>query len=97
MAVGQAIRSLPAGVPVDGLDESGASYERRLPARPEDTRKLLIGGYAMTFCDLKYEYADWPKELSDGSRSCRTFIGLWCRLKEKIVHKNGPCSEKKER
>jgi hypothetical protein len=67
------------------------------PAAPEDIRKMLIGVYAMKFCDLKCEYADWPKELSDGSKSCRTFIGLWCQLKEKIVHKNAPCAEKKER
>ena len=50
----------------------------------------------MKFCDLKCKYADWPEELSDGSKSCRTFIGLWCKLKNRIVHKNAPCEEKKE-
>ena len=50
----------------------------------------------MNFCDLKCRHAEWPEKLSDGSGSCRTFVGLWCRLKEKIVHKNAPCPDKEE-
>jgi len=50
----------------------------------------------MKFCDLKCKHARWPEELADGSKSCRTFIGLWCRLKNRIVHKNAPCPDKQE-
>lgn len=51
----------------------------------------------MKFCDLKCKYAEWPKDLSDGSKSCHTFVGLWCELKNKTVYKNAPCSDKEER
>lgn len=50
----------------------------------------------MKFCDLKCKHADWPEVLADGSKSCRTFAGLWCRLKNRMVHKNAPCMEKEE-
>jgi hypothetical protein len=50
----------------------------------------------MKFCDLRCKHAEWPKALSDGSKSCRTFVGLWCRLKKHIVHKNAPCADKEE-
>jgi len=47
-----------------------------------------------TFCDLKCKYAEWPDEIQDGSKSCRTFIGLYCKKKKTIVYKNAPCKEK---
>ena len=44
------------------------------------------------WCDLRCEYADFPKEDAlDGSKSCRTFIALWCNKLQKIVTKNSPC------
>lgn len=49
----------------------------------------------MEFCDLDCRYASFPKSDSvDGSRSCRTFIALQCKLKKRLVHKNLPCAEK---
>ncbi len=45
----------------------------------------------MKFCDLSCEYARFPDKLSDGSLSCRTFIGLYCEKLKKIVPKNGKC------
>ncbi len=45
------------------------------------------------FCDLKCEYASFPQEEGiDGSKSCRTFVALWCFLLEQYVPKNAPCS-----
>ncbi|APF19955.1 hypothetical protein [Caldithrix abyssi] len=44
------------------------------------------------FCDLRCEFADFPKEEAiDGSASCRTFLALWCKKLEKHVTKNAPC------
>jgi len=49
----------------------------------------------MQFCDLECKYAEFPKDDAvDGSRSCRTFIALYCRKKKFLVHKNAPCKEK---
>jgi hypothetical protein len=49
----------------------------------------------MEFCDLECKYAKFPKsDAVDGSRSCRTFIALYCRLKKTLVHKNLPCKDK---
>jgi hypothetical protein len=45
----------------------------------------------MKYCDLYCEHAAWPNELMDGSKSCRTFIALYCRRLEWIVEKNTPC------
>jgi hypothetical protein len=58
---------------------------------------LILQVNTMEFCDLKCKYAQWPEELSDGSKSCRTFVGLWCKLKKRIVHKNAPCKDKKDK
>lgn len=45
------------------------------------------------FCDLKCEYASFPKETGvDGSQSCRTFAALWCHFLERYVTKNAPCT-----
>ena len=51
----------------------------------------------MKFCDLKCKYADWPDKIQDGSRSYKTFIGLYCKKRKTIVYKNAPCKDKKER
>lgn len=48
------------------------------------------------FCDLMCAYAETPREEAiDGSRSCRTFIALYCRKKKSFVHKNMPCKDKR--
>ncbi len=46
----------------------------------------------MKFCDLKCEFARWPDQLADGSRSCRTFSGLFCTKLNRIVFKDAPCA-----
>jgi len=44
------------------------------------------------FCDLRCEHAEFPKEDAiDGSKSCRTFMALWCGELKKHVTKNSPC------
>jgi len=44
------------------------------------------------FCDLKCEQASFPKEDGiDGSKSCRTFVALWCDEIQQYVTKNAPC------
>lgn len=49
----------------------------------------------MEFCDLGCKYAAFSKsDAVDGSRSCMTFVALYCRLKKKLVHKNLPCKDK---
>ncbi len=50
----------------------------------------------VNFCDLDCVYAKFPGSDSvDGSRSCRTFVALYCQRRKKLVHKNLPCNEKK--
>jgi hypothetical protein len=71
---------------------AGKTDRVRLSGVPTQTRRK-----PMQFCDLKCKHADWPDKLSDGSGSCRTFVGLWCKLKKKIVHKNAPCADKQAR
>jgi hypothetical protein len=52
-------------------------------------------GDPLKFCDLLCKFAEIPKEEGvDGSRSCRTFIALYCRKKKMLVHKNLPCRDK---
>jgi hypothetical protein len=51
----------------------------------------------MDYCDLECKFASFPKsEAVDGSRSCRTFIALYCSKKKSLVHKNLPCDEKRD-
>lgn len=45
----------------------------------------------MKWCDLSCEFAEFPDKLSDGSHSCRTFVGIYCRKLQRIVPKNGKC------
>ena len=49
----------------------------------------------MDFCDLICKYASFPSsDAVDGSRSCRTFVALYCKRRS-LVHKNLPCGDKK--
>lgn len=57
--------------------------------------KTYHPGHTQDFCDLDCKYASFPKsDAVDGSRSCRTFIALFCEKKKGLVHKNLPCAEK---
>ncbi len=52
----------------------------------------------MQFCDLKCRFAAWPeKGALDGSGSCMTFQAIYCRKKNRAVHKNRVCPEKEIR
>jgi len=52
----------------------------------------------MEFCDLNCRYARWPEERAvDGAESCRTFQAVFCEKRNRLVHKNAPCSEKKKK
>lgn len=45
------------------------------------------------FCDIRCEHAAFPNDAAiDGSRSCRTFVALWCRSLNQYVTKNAPCA-----
>jgi hypothetical protein len=62
------------------------------PAPVESTHRKV----SMDFCDLSCKYASFPtSEAVDGSRSCRTFIALYCKKRRSLVHKNLPCRDKK--
>lgn len=51
----------------------------------------------MNFCGLQCRRASFPKDDSvDGSRSCRTFIALYCKIRRGLVHKNAPCADREE-
>jgi hypothetical protein len=52
----------------------------------------------MEFCDMNCRHAEWPEDKAlDGSASCRTFQAIYCMKKKRVVHKNGPCTEKERR
>ncbi len=45
---------------------------------------------------MECKYARFPAEDSvDGSRSCRTFVAVYCMLKKRLTHKNLACKDKK--
>jgi hypothetical protein len=45
------------------------------------------------FCDMRREYAEFPKEDDiDGSRSCQTYLAIWCTKLNQYVTKNAPCA-----
>ena len=45
------------------------------------------------WCDLNCEFASFPETNDlDGSKSCRTFVALYCKKLGKIVAKNSPCA-----
>lgn len=46
----------------------------------------------MKWCDFHCPHAAFPDSNAvDGAGSCRTFIAVYCRILEKLVHKNLPC------
>jgi hypothetical protein len=49
----------------------------------------------MDFCDLSCKYASFPtSEAVDGSRSCRTFIALYCKKEEVLSTRTFPAGIK---
>ena len=56
------------------------------------SRKKTAKFVKPAFCDMGFEYADWPRDDAlDGSGSCRTFSAIHCKKLNRVVHKNGPC------
>lgn len=52
-----------------------------------------VGTSKIKFCDLRCEFARFPKDDDvDGSRSCRTYMALWCTQLNEYVTKNAPCA-----
>ncbi len=47
------------------------------------------------FCDLECKYASFPDKLSDGSKTCRTFVALYCKKMKRLVYKNASCKSKR--
>jgi hypothetical protein len=66
----------------------------------QNLKQWNVGGteaHRMEFCDFNCRYARWPKEEAlDGSGSCRTFQAIFCKKKNRPVHKNAPCPEKEK-
>lgn len=58
-----------------------------------DSKNAGVTTSRIKFCDLRCEYASFPKEENiDGAKSCRTFAALWCSQLESLVTKNAPCA-----
>ena len=54
--------------------------------------------FSMEFCDFNCRYARWPEDSAvDGAGSCRTFQAVFCEKRNRLVHKNAACSEKKKK
>jgi len=51
-----------------------------------------IGHASLKWCTIECEHAEWPDDNIDGSKSCRTFSALWCRILKEHVTKNTPCA-----
>lgn len=48
------------------------------------------------YCDLTCRYFSFPDVLQDGSKTCRTFIAVFCKKHKKIGYKNVLCKDYKE-
>ena len=62
-----------------------------------NARKAIAPKPAKTiqFCDHDCKFAKFPEQdCYDGSRSCRTFVALYCTQRKMLVHKNLPCKDK---
>jgi len=45
------------------------------------------------FCDMRCKHARFPKDSDiDGSRSCHTYLAIWCEQLKEYVTKNAPCA-----
>jgi hypothetical protein len=56
------------------------------------TENAGVTSSKIKFCDMRCEQADFARDDAiDGSKSCRTFIAIWCKKLEKHVTKNAPC------
>jgi hypothetical protein len=45
------------------------------------------------FCDMRCEHAKFPQDDDiDGSRSCQTYLAIWCSQLKEYTTKNAPCA-----
>jgi len=45
------------------------------------------------FCDMHCEHARFPDSNDiDGSRSCQTYLAIWCTQLKAYTTKNAPCA-----
>jgi hypothetical protein len=52
-----------------------------------------VSSSKITFCDMKCEFARFPQNDDiDGSRSCQTYLAIWCSQLEQYTTKNAPCA-----
>jgi|GEM_PF-1017708 len=64
----------------------------KLPSEEKWADNAGVGHSELKWCSMDCEHADWPRENVDGSKSCRTFSAIWCKVLEGHVTKNTPCS-----
>jgi hypothetical protein len=54
-----------------------------------------VSSSKIKFCDMRCPSARFPEEGDvDGSRSCRTYLAIWCTELNEYVTKNAPCAVK---
>ncbi len=59
----------------------------------EDKSNAGVTSSRIKFCDMNCEHARFPKvEDIDGSRSCQTYLAVWCQELQQYVTKNSPCA-----
>jgi hypothetical protein len=59
----------------------------------EDPANAGVSTAKIKFCDMRCESARFPeKGAVDGSKSCRTYMALWCVQLKEYVTKNAPCA-----
>jgi hypothetical protein len=47
----------------------------------------------LKWCDPRCEHASFPKEEAiDGSKSCQTYLALYCNVLKEYVTRNAPCA-----
>ncbi|MFZ0389390.1 MAG: hypothetical protein WAN36_02940 [Calditrichia bacterium] len=61
--------------------------------KDNDPKNAGVKTGRIKFCDLRCEHAAFPDSSDvDGSRSCRTYLALWCRQLDEYVTRNAPCA-----
>jgi hypothetical protein len=58
-----------------------------------DSENAGVKSSRIKFCDLHCEYARFPQQNDvDGSRSCQTYLAIWCTQLNSYTTKNAPCA-----
>ncbi|GAB4174898.1 MAG: hypothetical protein Kow00108_09940 [Calditrichia bacterium] len=60
-----------------------------------DEKNAGVNTSKLKWCDPRCNYARFPDNDSiDGSRSCQTYLALYCTELKKYVTRNAPCEVK---